>query len=88
MNKIMPTKKKVEKKETKKKKVVFKEYKIVDSNNVSIRIFDTKRHGKDASKLAEGFIKKNKRRAWKITKVEEPTEYPSNYTSTIGEKKI
>lgn len=87
------TKKKIEKKEIKVapkkvKKTVYKEYKIVDSNNVEIRTFDTKSHGKDAQKLAEGFIKKNRRRAWKIGSPAAPVEYPSNYTSTIGEKKV
>ena len=86
----MPRKKAV-KKEAKKpapKKVAYKEYPVVDSNNKIIRIYNTKDHKKDARKLAEGFIKKNRKRGWKIADVPEPEEYPSNYTSTLGEQKV
>ena len=63
-----------------------KEYKIVDANNKLIRIYDTKNHGKDASKLAGQFVKKFKH--FKIADVEEPRKDESNSTSTIGEKQV
>lgn len=81
------TKKKVVK-ETPKvvKKTTFKEFKIVDANNVLLRTYDTKTHGKDAGKLAEGFIKKFPN--FRIEEVEEPRTDEANFTSVPGEKQV